>query len=113
MTIMAEYGTTGGRQLTESQLEALSQVEQPEVVEAFDAVLRERGIPLAVRRVEFTDLEKKLAADTISPDPSGGPPDPQHLPRGSGSGVYTCWRENGAWVCVCGNPNPGSMTSHP
>ena len=90
------------RQLTDEQLALLEQVSQQEIVEAFDALLLAKGLPLQVRRVEFRELTATPASDPIGPDPSTGPDIPEPPP----GGVYQCWREtpNGPWICICGSP---------
>ena len=96
------YDDHPDRQLTEEQLALLDQVSQQEIVDAFDAVLQEKGLPLQVLRVEFRELAATPASDPIGPDPSTGP----DIPKPPPGGVYQCWREtpNGPWICICGSP---------
>jgi hypothetical protein len=100
---MPEYDETKP-ELTDRQLEILEQVGQTGVLDAFNAVLAERGVPVVVRRVEFREEELVEASEPIGPDPSGGPdiPDP---PRG---GAYHCWQDvvGGPWICECLPPSP-------
>jgi len=67
-------------------------------------VLRERGIPLRVRRVEFIELEVTPASEPIGPDPSTLP----DIPKPPPGGVYHCWQEvvGGPWICICGPAAP-------
>ena len=104
---MATYEHTNvTRQLDDRQLELLSRVEQREIVDAFDPMLVDRGIPLRVRGVEFAEFAAVPAVEPIGPDPDVPPSDMP--PPG---GVYICWREveHGPWVCISGNPTAASQ----
>ena len=88
--------------VTDFQLEILSQIGQRELVEAFDKLLHDRGLPLRIRSVEFDQLPISPAAEPIMAQ-STTPPD--FLPPPPG-GAYSCWWEldYNVWVCECLEP---------
>ena len=78
--------------LSDEQQEMLRSLHETDIHEAFDAVLRERGLPLTVSRVEFAGPVSE--ADPILPETM-----PEHPPPG---GCYCCQRdEDGNWICYC------------
>jgi hypothetical protein len=92
-------------ELSASQQEMLDLLEQRELLDAFNQVLIDRGIPLEVTRVDFRDLPRVSAEDAgIGPDPSAGPDVPP------GTHNYMCTNPGGVWVCMS---NPGTTVSTP
>ena len=102
---MSDYEVPGRQpKLTERQKQILAQLEEQQVLDGFNAVLAQRGIPVVVRRVEFLEAEPVSASEPIGPDPSGGPDIPDPPP----GGAYHCWQDvvGGPWICECLPPSP-------
>jgi hypothetical protein len=114
---MTEYGDQAHPDkpgLSAHQQEMLDLVQHQELLETFNQVLIDRGIPLEVARVDFNDLPLVPVSDAgIGPDPSA-PPDTS---GGTPGAVYTCTQSaSGHWVCICDaspDPPPVSVQAPP
>jgi hypothetical protein len=81
----------------EQNLKALH--ESTELRDAFDAVLRDRGLPMSMASFELGILEPHSASEPIGPDPDAGPKTKMPPP----GGCYCCTRDKPTdpWVCYC------------